>query len=105
MKKYLLGIVAICLIFSIGGCDDHPDWQDDIHVPFFESITGNSAAHCVAMWSAYDDRWVSESVIADTMSCLSGLDCINAIESGINNYTGSIAWISDTEGSDAGFRS
>jgi hypothetical protein len=102
LKKLLLCSISVLLLIVGTSCDDHPDWQDDIHVPYFESTTDNSAAHCVALWSAYDGRWISESVIADSMNCLSGLDCLNAVESGINTYTWSIAWESALPGTDAG---
>jgi hypothetical protein len=100
MKRILLSLIVLLSLLSVMSCDN--DWQVDIYVPYFESTTDFSPAHCVAMWSAKDGRWESEETIANSISCLSSLDCLMTTETAIWNYTNSQAWITDRPNSDGG---
>lgn len=85
MKKLpILFFVLLPLILSVG-CGDHPDWQVDINVPYFNSVTDLPAAHCVALWSNYNGPSASEYVIESSIGGSTPLSLMYSIESAVTN--------------------
>lgn len=102
MKKILLIMLVVLPLIALIGCYDGDRWEEGVNVPYFESTTGHSAAHCVALWSNWNGPGIPEDVIITTLNCMSGLECINALPDAISYYTGSIGWQLDFPNSDAG---
>lgn len=102
MKKLLILLLVLLPLIASVGCDDGDRWEEGVYMPYLESTTGHSAAHCVAMWSNWNGPGIPEDIIITTLNCMSGLECINALPDAISYYTGSIGWLLDFPNSDAG---
>lgn len=102
MRKILLTLlVVLTLIVSIG-CYEEPDWRVDIYVPYFESVTHSSPAHCVALWSNYHGPAHSEYIIEQDIGGGNSLSLIYSTEAAITNHTYSTGWVLNFPSSDAG---
>jgi hypothetical protein len=94
--------LLVMLFLFLGGCLPDPEWSHTINVPHFESTTNFSGAHCIAMWSAYDNKWINEEIIAMSISPVEGYTQLCSMEEAIFMYTNSVGILSEFPNTDDG---
>ena len=95
-RKNFFVILSLMVVVS---CLNNSTWNVDLPVPYLETATYHSAAHCIAMWSAADGVFASEESIA---AFLGGGFSYGDLEWAIEIYTDSVGWVTEFPNTDDG---